>query len=866
MSTSFFLPAPENRLPRSGWFAAFSLALLCLALWLQPAPVHARQTPADAQAPHVAAASLEAGRGYVDKAQLRGDVLTIEGWAAAGNPSVFVTLVEIWLGEQSIYRGRLGYLTNRSDVVEATGQPLWLSSGFHLPVRIPGDMAAGDHPLRVRVTNGDGSQFDLALSGEAARVHVAADERRPSLKSRIALALAFVLPLGCLLLFLMRRDASSGAGMFAASVAASFALLVAAGWSGSSLPLLLDRAGVLEHDAAPFIGQAREVRRDEWLIVTPLAMSQRAQAAPFAAVNTLQGVYGQNMNVVGMTGAPTLGLAELARPAGWGFLAFDLRRALAWYWWFPFFACYLALWALLRCWFGIDWRHAAVLAVLAPGSAYSVGWSGWPAYVSFFPVLAALAAVRIFAASRASSALSWGLALGWAAAGFVLVLYPGWQIPLAYLMGLLTLAQLWNMRARLHWRWAQWLGLLVAAALAGLLLWSWWHDAREAIVALARTVYPGQRSMELGGYVEPWHLSKGLANLVMLYESSQWSIPSDAAGHIYLLIPLAVATLARLFLRRSMDAMVLVLWLFIAFVLAHMFVGIPEWLGRASLWGKAPAFRLDVALGLAQVFLLACFLKESQALQAWQTGSMARTRGMQWLAGVAAAGFAWFHWRSLGMMPVPMQDWLNPALLALVLAAGAWLAYLLVRGQVWPCVAACAVWTLAVSLPFNPLWQAPAHVSLVPELQQALHAPVANVGADAGKGSHMPLVAVVSEDLWVSALPISGVRVVNGFFYDPPLRFWRGLDPQGRLDPIYNRYQFMQIKLREDLADADFEIRSPRMDSVILDVQPERFDFNKVQADFVLANPQDARLLAANPRLELQKTDGLRWALLRVLR
>ncbi|MPM91706.1 hypothetical protein SDC9_138838 [bioreactor metagenome] len=117
----------------------------------------------------------------------------------------------------------------------------------------------------------------------------------------------------------------------------------------------------------------------------------------------------------------------------------------------------------------------------------------------------------------------------------------------------------------------------------------------------------------------------------------------------------------------------------------------------------------------------------------------------------------------------------------------------------------------------------------------------------------------------MSALPISGVGVVNSFFYDPPLRFWRDLDPEGKLTAIYNRYQFMQIKLASQLADADFEITSPRMDAVTLSVQPERFDFAKLHANFVLANQQDAALLKTNARLQLERTDGRVWSLFRVL-
>lgn len=837
--------------------AVFAL-LMWLALSLFSTPSHARGNDTDTRAPldvPVASPAQAAGKGFVDKADVRDGVLTLQGWAAAYNPSVYVTLVEIWLGEQPVYRGRLGFLTNRPDVVESTRQALWLNSGFHLPVRLPQGIASGTFPLHVRVTNGDGGQFDLDIGEQARQVHIPIGERQPSMKATLALALAVLLPVAYLLLSFARREGGLGARGFVGMVLVSFALLVAGGWSGSSLPLLLDRAKILQHDGANFIGKAQEVRRDEWLIVTPLAMSQSAQPQAYASVNPLHGVYGQNMNVVGMSGAPTRGLEAIAKPASWGFFALDLKRALAWHWWFPFFGCFLALWAVLRCWFDLDWRKAAVLAVLVPGSAYSVGWSGWPAYVSFFPVLAALAGVRMFLAESKIAAAVWGLVLGWAGAGFVLVLYPGWQIPLAYLMALLTLAQLWQMRACLNWGVGQALGGALAVLLGGALLAAWWGDAQEAIRALGQTVYPGQRSMELGGYVEPWHLSKGLANLVTLYESSQWSIPSDAAGHLYLLIPLAVATLLRLVIKRSIDVLVLVLWLFIAFVLVHMFVGIPAWLARVTLWGKVPAFRLDVVLVLAQAFLLGYFLKEAQALQQWADGSRARTSALQLLGLASAGGFAWFNWHCLTMMPVPMQDWLNPAVFALILAGAAWLAYLLVRGHVWRAVAVCTGWTLAVSLPFNPLAQAPQHVQLVPELQSALLPSAGNPAR----------VAVVNEDLWVSALPISGVGVVNSFFYDPPLKFWRDLDPEGKFEPVYNRYQFMQIKLMPELTGADFKISSPRMDAVTLSVQPERFDFAKVKAGFVLANMQDAESLKGNAHLQLEQSDGVNWALFKVV-
>lgn len=839
-----------------GWFLACVLLMASHSADAKP-PVPASVATESAVVAPVPAA---AGKGFLESAELSHGVLTLTGWAAPNNPSVFVTMATVWLGEREIYRGRLGYLLNRPDVVQATGQALWLSSGIVLPLRVPGDLVAGPQTLRIRITNGDGSTFDLGEGTKGAmQVAVPESVRQPSLRSRVMWWLAVILPLAVLAFAFVSSSSSSAATTsssgpsirarwFALSVVASFVLLVAGGWSGSSLPLLLERAGILQHDAASYLGKPQEVRRDEWLIVTPLAASQAMQAAerPFASVNTLHGVHGQNMNVVGMTGAPTWGWEQIAKPASWGFLAFDLKRALAWYWWFPFFACFLALWVLLRQWFAMDWRRAALLAVLAPASAYSVAWSGWPAYVSFFPVLAALALVNILRSTGALAAALYGVVLGWAVAGFVLVLYPGWQIPLGYLMLIVTLGQVWQHRASLNWRWMQLIGLLCAALVAMLALGSWWLDSRDAIAALSQTVYPGQRSMELGGYVEPWHLAKGLINLVTMYESSQWSIPSDAAGNLYLLLPMLIASLALMWRERRVTAWVLALWLYVGFMLISLFVGIPAWLAQISLWGKVPAFRLDVALGLAQIFLLAWLMSAAEA----------RTRGSLWGAAIVGAAFAWLNWSQLNQMPVPMQDWITPAVMLLVIAASGVLGFMVVRGQWFRVVVITVIWTLAVSLPFNPVAQAPAQLRLVDGLNDALHQPV---------NGHAPRVAVINDDLWMGALPMAGVGVVNSVFYDPPLQFWRELDPTRTHENIYNRYQNFLIKLVPQLdAAAEFRITSPRMDAVVLEVQPERFDFAKLSADYVLARPADAEQLKANPRLELAKTDDRSWWLFRV--
>lgn len=68
------------------------------------------------------------------------------------------------------------------------------------------------------------------------------------------------------------------------------------------------------------------------------------------------------MLVVGMTGVPVAHISAVAKPATWGFFLFDLRQALAWYWWFPFFwlpdRSVVGFFAL----FDLNWKISAGLA------------------------------------------------------------------------------------------------------------------------------------------------------------------------------------------------------------------------------------------------------------------------------------------------------------------------------------------------------------------------------------------------------------------------------------------------------------------------------------------------------------------------
>lgn len=779
------------------------------------------------------------GIGYVEQARYLPDShqLVISGWAAPESPNVFITNLIVNLGGREIYRGRIER-SERRDVVDSTARSDWLWSGFSVRLNLPPAASTAPQLLSATMRLGSGQEFDLTIAPALRKVITGRDAERPSMFSRLALLGAVSAPL--LALFgAQRLWGVAREKLFATSLLLSFALLVSWGWTGSSLGLLLDQGNVAEHDEVAWLGKLQPVRSDEWQVITPLALSQAAHRPAFPIVNRNLGLDGQNMMVVGMTGVPVAHVSALAKPATWGFFLFDLRRALAWYWWFPFFACFAALWMLLQRMFALDWRLAAGLAATVSASPYSVVFSGWPAYLVFFSAAGLLAADVAFRSHSWRVACGIGGLLGASIAGFALVLYPAWQISLAYVWLPLTAAWFATRRKHLRFGRPQFAAAGMALAVAVAILFMWWLDAREAIASIRGSVYPGQRSVEVGGDVDRWFLVKGLMSPMTMYRDSSLMVGASDAGSVVLfIVPLFAAVVLRFISIRRIDAIAGVLCGFILVALWFMYVGFPSSLARASLWGSTTSYRLDLSLGVAQVLIIAWLA----APRAGFDGKSLKLPGhtLAVALGVFTVLHAFFLYQ---LVPPAILENVPPSLMAmslLVLGAG---GYFLIREQYIAFFCVYGSWMLAAALPFNPLGLAPLAV------RPAAHF-AGLVPSSATAGGSRSAVAVVGDRNWAMSLPAAGVPVVNSVFYYPQVTLWHRLDPTGRLSTLYNRYQRVLFVLGVVESPQGFRIDSPRLDEVRVTIDSTRFDFRLLGAATVLATARESEALRSNVTLK----------------
>lgn len=234
---------------------------------------------------------------------------------------------------------------------------------------------------------------------------------------------------------------------------ASFFLLVAAGIHGAPTPelarlwsdtpysgFLLGRIHQFAEEQlllnSPSLDQLMMtvppmIRSDDYTIRFPLALSQLSHNPRFPVINTNYWD-GRNMLVLPAYDAPVWHISALARPGTWGYFFLGAQRGVTWQWWFQVFACFTALYLL----FEIILRNSRLAAFgsfwfCMSAAVVCVGY--WPTYVTFFGATITICCYNLLTSTVAWRQILCGVLLGLSVCGFVMILYPPWQVPLAYL-------------------------------------------------------------------------------------------------------------------------------------------------------------------------------------------------------------------------------------------------------------------------------------------------------------------------------------------------------------------------------------------------------------------------------------------------
>jgi hypothetical protein len=587
------------------------------------------------------------------------------------------------------------------------------------------------------------------------------------------------------------------------AVWAGFVILVASGVHGSSsgaaaypwmpekpytgtllrklpVPAFVKERYRIEKIRSALLEVPREIRWDEIYGGTPFALSQLAQSPRFPVVNKSIGLDGQNMLVT--QHAPVWHLATLGRPVTWGYFFLGPRRGLAWSWWFQPFACFTALTLLLEIVLRGHWRLAAFGAFLFCGSAYVVCWSQWPAYTTMFAAVACVSAYHLLASRQRAVLVASAIVLGVATAGFVMNLYPPWQVPVGQVFGGLFVALV--VRDRLladlggpWWR-ARFRAVAGAVLVAGIIAFAWWRSCAADLHVMAHTSYPGHR-LSPGGDLSFVSLFRGTYNISTIYERLKPLKNESEASSFYYFFPAVFALLClSREVRRRFGPVGWFLAGYIVLLLSFLLVGLPSALAKVLFLAYAPARSADLGLGIASLILTMHTLAVARRVRDSGYTRIAG-RGRLVAVTVAAVVFAIFvahahaHQKLVRTVPTP-----GVGIAMSMIMAG--LSWALASGRTLTFAAPLALLQVATTFWFNPLATNLDHI-YKSELAQAIRSVKSR--------SESPSLWVVYGGTHVGVLiEVLGDRALTGIQWPPQLHGWSLLDPKGKSFSTYNRY------------------------------------------------------------------------------
>lgn len=302
-----------------------------------------------------------------------------------------------------------------------------------------------------------------------------------------------------------------------------FVLCVVFEISGSSIGMWEDYTGVsMESWDGVLIGKSRAIRTDEWAVNTPMAFSQyaeRGEQDAFSYYSTI--MRGTETDAYIVYGQPVRSWKMIYRPFQWGYLFLSPAKGLAFFWCGRWIALFLVSLEMGRYLFKKKRVLAGAYTMLITLSPVVQWWFAINGLVEMliFGQLAVLLIKEYIRQKSYPKKILLMLGTVWCGGTYILVFYPAWQIPIAYVYLFLLIGIVPREWKKENWNWKKDLPILVCFfLLLGGSVGVIFYDAKDTILAVMNTVYPGSRVCSGGGAL--WMLLGWPSNLFFPYKNN----------------------------------------------------------------------------------------------------------------------------------------------------------------------------------------------------------------------------------------------------------------------------------------------------------------------------------------------------------
>lgn len=387
-----------------------------------------------------------------------------------------------------------------------------------------------------------------------------------------------------------------------------FLLVVSFKLNGSSLAIWNKYLPSIDSTDGVIFGTPLGIRSDEWLVSTPLLLSQASKK--FIVENRSIGV--GKSTLVAHYQFPVYHYSNIFKPQNIGFFLFDIERGLSFLWGYKIFGLIVSTFILLLIFSYNNFWISASLSVIFYLSSYIQWWFSVPVPEILVAVNSVVISFYFFIKSNSfTKMMFYACGVVYFFINFTLMFYPPSQIVLGYfglLCAFLILKE--SLKENIKLQKFKIIISLISTCFLVLFFYKFYAEIKPVLDVILNTVYPGQRSVP-GGNMPFYRFFSGFYDI--FYTEGKFprvfGNVCEASNFIYLFPIVSLFSFFKQVEKKNRLVYELLPFLsFFLFLSIWFFFGFPSFISKALLLNKVPVNRAFIGLGLVNIVGLARLL------------------------------------------------------------------------------------------------------------------------------------------------------------------------------------------------------------------------------------------------------------------
>lgn len=568
--------------------------------------------------------------------------------------------------------------------------------------------------------------------------------------------------------------------------------------SGSSIGCWKDFVASDVSDDGVILGKSRTIRSDEWAVLTPMTFSQNFNGFKYFS----DIIRADKTDIFMVYGLPTLNIVQIFRPFQIGFLFLGIAKGLSFFWCGRFIALFLVTFELIMI---LSKKNklisliGAVMITLAPMVQWWFAVNGI-VEIFVFGQLAVILLHKYMNTNELKKRCLYLLGLVICAGGYIMVMYPAWQIPMVYIFVALALWVIIDNRKNCKINYKDIISIIIALLIfAGAMAYIL-TQSLDTIKAVMGTVYPGSRC-EVGGNGAGTYFNY-LMNIFTPKKDVLLKANTCELAAMFSLFPMGyILAIGAMFKEKKKDLLLILLLVVDIFLSIWCVIGFPEILSKITLLSNTTSKRIILAIGFADILILLraiSIIREPFKRKTSIIISVILTIFMVVMCKIA-------HRQYITIKMAIAMAIMCAYLFYFVLRYKAKYANYLFAGGIIFVMIMCGATVNPIRTGVDVVYES----SIIKEVQKINK-------EDAGTW--------VVEELGFpigNYILMSGVPVVNCTNTYPNMERWKSLDKEGKYEEAYNRYAHIGIKLRgsRDEYEEKFELIQADVFNVYIEPQ-----------------------------------------------